>query len=180
MRRALLSLVLGLGVTTALPARADLNETLDLSLHATRGRVAMSDPRVDSKFEVQGLGARLGWSLQDLRFGAGVGIYGPSSLRADGPKGTRAYLASGEAYIAYAPDGFWSLRPFLELRAHADRLQVGDAYGITRVGVGPRVGVLAPLSEYFFLDCGVGVDLMGSDEIRGTIGIGLPIPLSHL
>jgi len=140
----------------------------------------MDDPRVDSLLEMEGAGARLGWSLEAMRFGAGLGVYGQSGLSADAPRGARAFVASGEAFIAYAPNGFWSLRPSLELRLHVDRLQVGDAFGITRVGVGPRVGVIAPLSEYLFVDCGIGLDAFGSDEIRATIGLGVPIPLSHL
>lgn len=161
--RAPLTLAILLATT---PAAAGLDETLDISAHATHSAIALDD----RAFEATGLAARIGQTQHALRYGIGVAI-------APGP--AKAAWMTGEAFIAYAPNGYWALRPFVELRAHVDRLQTGDA-SITRGGVGPRFGVLIPLSEYFFVDAGIGRDLIGSDELRGTVGIGLPIPLSHL
>lgn len=161
--RAPLTLAILLAAT---PAAASLDETLDISAHVTHSAIALDD----RAFETTGLSARIGQTQRALRYGIGVGI---------APAPAKAAWMTGEAFIAYAPNGYYALRPFIELRGHVDRLQMGEA-SIVRGGVGPRFGVLIPLSEYFFLDAGIGKDVIGSDELRGTIGIGLPIPLSHL
>lgn len=141
-------------VLAAGPANASLDETLDLSLHGAHTVGDDVSPRT-------GAAARVGITSRDVRFGAGVGT-------ANGVHGA-------EAYLGWTHGGFWKLRPSFELRAHAERID--DA---TKSGLGARVAVLVPLSEYFFLDLGAGRDLIGAERFRATIGIGLPIPLSHL
>ncbi|MBI2389274.1 MAG: hypothetical protein HYV09_06635 [Deltaproteobacteria bacterium] len=165
--RALLPATLAL-LLAATTARASLNETLDISAQATRSSIA---PPPRDTFDAFGFGTRLGVTLHDIRFGAGFGAHAP-------PPGERAPLLSAETYLAFAPGGFWELRPFVEIRAHADRFDLRQEQ--TAFGVGPRFGVLAPLSEYFFVDAGLGMDLVGPERLRGSIAIGLPIPLSHL
>ncbi len=147
-------------------AAASMDETLDVSAHVTHASLTVNDHSV----ETTGVSLRLGQTQHELRYGIGLGAALPP---------IHASWLTGEAFLGYAPNGYWALRPFIEVRAHVDRLQLGEA-SLTRGGVGPRFGVLIPLSEYFFVDAGIGRDLIGSDELRGTIGIGLPIPLSHL
>lgn len=154
-------------------AHARLDETLDVSLHATRGRYTMSDPSLPP-LDVHGLGARVGWTLTTLRFGGGAGLHELVGHTGSG----HPFLASGELFVAVQMDPGCVL-PFVELRAHVDHVHAGDR-GVTRLGLGPRVGVLVPLNEYFFLDLGLSMDLVGPETFRGVIGLGLPIPLSHL
>ncbi|MGZ3478617.1 MAG: hypothetical protein ACXVCJ_29215 [Polyangiales bacterium] len=138
----------------ASPAQASLDETLDISLHGTYAALDQHHP-------MGGVGARVGVSSRAFRFGAGAGI-------ADG-------VRTGEAFVALTAGGFWKMRPFFEVRGHLDR--VDDE---TRNGLGFRGGVLLPLSEYFFFDIGAGRDVIGPERFRASIGLGLPIPLSHL
>jgi len=165
MRAAALPLACAL-VLCAGGARASLDETLDISGHLTRSTIVAGD----RAFDANGFSLRSGQTQHALRYGIGLGIAAPPM---------RAAWLTGEAFVAYAPNGYDNLRPYVELRAHVDRLQMGSD-SFNRFGLGPRFGVLLPLSEYFFLDAGIGKDVVGSDELRATIGIGLPIPLSHL
>lgn len=172
--KAPLIAVLSLGILSAAPAAsASLDETLDLSGHVThvrQGAVATGAPG----FEATGLSLRAGISDHAFRYGAALGVASPPM---------HALWVNAEAFVAYAPNGYENVRPYVELRAHADRLhrlEAADGASLTRYGVGPRVGVLMPLSEYCFLDLGIGRDVIGSEELRATIGLGLPIPLSHL
>lgn len=170
--RLLLAVTLALLCATA-TARASLDETLDVAPYASRTSIAPASGPIDAF----GGGMRLGVTLHDVRFGAGVGAYAPP---------TRSPLLSAEAYVGYAPGGFWELRPFVELRAHAECFDLRDPQrarsrdATTFVGVGPRFGVLAPLSEYFFVEAGLGMDFAGPERLRGSVAFGLPIPLSHL
>lgn len=146
----------------AAPARASMNETLDLSLHGAH---------VGTERDVaSGLGYRLAFTFGPVRLGNGI-----TGVRRDDGAG----WLSAEVFAAFAPNGYWHLRPSLELRAHADRVQLGSDVSLF-AGAGPRLGVLLPIDEYFFVDVGVSRDLLGPETFRGTIGIGLPIPLSHL
>jgi hypothetical protein len=147
-------------------AHASMNETLDISGHLTRSTIVAGE----HVFDANGFSYRNGQTQHDLRYGVGLGVAAPPM---------RAVWLTGEVFVAYAPNGCENLRPYVELRGHVDRLQIGGA-SFNRLGFGPRFGVLLPLSEYFFVDIGIGKDVIGSDELRSTIGIGLPIPLSHL
>lgn len=146
----------------AAPARASMNETLDLALY---GAHVGTEERVAT-----GLAYRTAFSFGPVRFGNGIG-----GVRRDDGAG----WLSAEVFAAFAPNGYWRLRPSLELRVHGDRVQLGDDVRLF-AGAGPRLGVLFPIDEYFFVDAGVSRDLFGPETFRGTIGIGLPIPLSHL
>jgi hypothetical protein len=157
-------------------ARADLDETLDLSFHAARAGIDGDEASL--REQVPALGVRLGQTRDELRFGLGVFGALPKGMRSF-PEGDHASLVTGEIYMGYAPGGFWNVRPFVEARLHYDRLQLGSDV-TTWLGFGPRVGALVPLSEYFFVDVGVSRDLRGPEAFRGSIGIGLPIPISHL
>ncbi|MBL8717254.1 MAG: hypothetical protein JNL79_14805 [Myxococcales bacterium] len=154
-------------------AHARLDETLDVSVHATRGRFAMSDPSLPP-LDVHGLGARVGWTLTTLRFGGDAALHDLVGHASGG----HPFMATGELFVAVLMDP-GCLHPFVELRAHVDHVHAGDL-GVTRLGLGPRVGVLVPLNDYFFLDLGFSMDLVGPETFRGAIGLGLPIPLSHL
>lgn len=145
-------------------AGASMNKTLDISAHA--GRMQTDD------WDASGGSARLGQTFGPLRFGMGVAGFRPEVSE-------RAHLVSTEWFWAYAPGGYHNVRPFIELRAHVDYLRLGDV-ATTRGAAGLRAGVLLPLSEYFFLDAGIGRDVIGPDTMRATIGLGLPIPISHL
>lgn len=155
----------------ALPrsARADLDETFDVSGHVAHGSATVHDEATTAT----GLGMRMGVTFGAARFGSG--IQGQAAELA----GERAGWLSGEAYAAYAPNGYWQLRPSIELRAHVDRIAAGGDVTVLG-GVGPRFGVLLPIDEYFFVDVGLSHDVIGPEGFRGTIGLGLPIPLSHL
>jgi len=162
MRRAITVALL----LAAPAASASMNETLDISGHLTRTTIVAGG----RAFDANGISIRTGQTQHALRYGYGLGVAAPPM---------KAAWLTGELFVAYAPNGYGNLRPYIELRAHVDRLQMGDA-SFNSLGVGPRVGVLMPLSEYFFVDIGVAKDVIGSDEVRGTLGLGLPIPLSHL
>lgn len=164
------------------PARADLDATLDVALQATRTRAWLGASGATPPSDLWGVGGRLGATRGGLRFGGGVGL--EASRDADGIAasngGARRWLGSTEAYFAYAPGSYWSVRPLVELRAHVER--VGPSMGSARwsAGFGPRIGVIVALSEYFFFEVAVGRDLVGPQEERVTVALGLPIPLSHL
>jgi hypothetical protein len=143
-----------------------MDETVDISGQLTRASIAVGN----HSFDATGLSLRSGGTMHAFRYGSGIGVAAPPM---------RAAWLTGEVFVAYAPNGYENLRPYIELRAHVDRLQMGSD-SLTRVGVGPRFGVLYALSEYFFLDAGMGRDVVGSEELRATIGLGLPIPISHL
>ena len=64
----------------AIPARADLNETLDISAHVSHAA------------EATGINERIGLTLGEVRFGAGFGV-------ATGRRFT------GEAFAGFAPNG---------------------------------------------------------------------------
>lgn len=159
----------------AAPASASLNKTLDISGHAVRLNTAGFGGEA---YDANGVSMRMGDTIGPMRIGIGFNGYAPEISCACAP-GTRAGVFGLEAFIGYAPNGYWEMRPFIELRAHGDRLQLGGEKKITS-GIGPRVGVLIPLSEYFFFDIGIGRDLVGPETLRATVGLGLPIPLSHL
>lgn len=186
-RRPPLARIASLAASAALllasgPARADLDHTLDLSLHASRSQADWNTVGSPAPFEARGVGGRLGVSRGELRFGGGLAVDLPEQLRTPLPAlvGRRAWVGSAEAFVGWAPGGYWRVRPTIELRAHVDRLFLGGGGGALSLGLGPRIGVLVPLSEYFFLDVGVGRDLVGPEQLRATLAIGLPIPLSHL
>jgi hypothetical protein len=140
-------------LTVAPAARASLDETLDVSVHGTWAALEPHHP-------LAGAAARVGISNRGFRFGGGAGI-------TDG-------VRTGELFAALTTGGFWKVRPFFEVRGHLDR---DDE---TRFALGARAGVLVPLNEYFFVDFGGGRDLVGQESFRASIGLGLPIPLSHL
>ena len=79
------------------------------------------------------------------------------------------------------------VRPFVEIRGTLTALQIGLSNGDYGApfnaylpGLATRGGVLVPLSEYFFLDAGVGVGLLGPERFTLDVGLGLPIPLANL
>lgn len=166
--RPVLPLALALLALTP-SARADMNETFDVSGVFAHGGATVHDEATTAT----GLGTRMGVTFGAARFGSG--IYGQAAPLG----GERARWLSAEAYAGFAPNGYWQLRPSIELRAHADRIEVAGDVTVLG-GVGPRFGVLLPLDEYFFVDVGLSHDLIGPEGFRGTIGLGLPIPLSHL
>src|SRR5687768_13096149 len=106
-------------------------------------------------FPYNGMGMRIGATLVPFRYGWGANAYFPQGT-CECVAGTMAFLGGGELFMGYAPGGFWSMRPFIEVRAHAERLTVGDRQMLVW-GVGPRLGVLMPLSEYFFVDAGLSI-----------------------
>lgn len=159
----------------ATPASASLNRTLDPSLSASHGSVTESPV---GSFPFNALSFRLAGTFGRLRAGYGANAFFPQITCACEP-GATAFMFGGEGFIGYAPGGYWSMRPFFEMRAHVERLRVGDLQK-TLFGVGPRVGVLVPIDEYFFVDAGMSIDVLGHEGIRGGIGLGLPIPVSHL
>jgi len=161
--------VLAAALAWPLAARADMNETLDISAHFARGAAVIDDEDTPTT----GFGFRTGLSFGEFRVGNGL-----SGHAADVSRGHVRWF-SYEAFAAWAPNGYWHLRPSVELRAHVDRLAYGDQVSVL-TGIGPRFGVLLPIDEYFFVDVGVSRDLFGPEGFRGTFGIGLPIPLSHL
>lgn len=180
---ALVSLApLAVGLTTTARATASLDETLDVSLHVARTRADWRSTGSPAPFDARGFGVRVGSTRDALRYGAGIDFAFPERLATPVPElvGRRAWVFQGEAFVGYAPGGYWHVRPNLELRAHADRLWLGQDGGALGFGVGPRLSLLVPIDEYFFVDVGVGRDLVGPEQLRATVAIGLPIPLSHL
>lgn len=166
----------------AAPARASLEETLDVSLHLAQTHADWRSTGSPAPFDARGFGLRVGSTRDALRYGAGIDFAFPERLTTPLPElvGRRAWVFQGEAFVGYAPGGYWHVRPNLELRAHADRLWLGQDGGALGFGVGPRISLLIPIDEYFFVDVGIGRDLVGPEQLRATIAIGLPIPLSHL
>lgn len=159
----------------ASPAAASLNKTLDVTASASHGTIAESPY---GAFTASAIAMRVGATFGPLRFGYGPSASFPELACACAP-GTRASMFGAEIFVAYAPGGYWAVRPLVEIRAHGDRLKVGSEHKVM-FGAGPRFGVLVPIDEYFFVDGGVSVDLVGYEGVRGMIGIGLPIPMSHL
>jgi hypothetical protein len=145
-------------------AAASMNKTLDISVQASRMQTA--------DWDANGGGMRLGNTFSPLRYGGGVSGYRPEVPG-------RALLMSYEVFYAYAPGGYFHVRPFVEVRFHIDNTRLGDDSKV-RFAVGARIGAIVPINEYFFVDAGIGRDVIGADTMRATIGIGLPIPVSHL
>ncbi len=157
------------------PAAASLNKTLDISAHASHGTIAESPY---GAFSVSTIALRSGATFGPFRYGGGPRASFPQLACACEP-GTKASMFGAEIFVGYAPGGYWAVRPFVEVRVHGDRLIVGSEQKLM-FGAGPRFGALVPIDEYFFVDGGVSIDLVGYEGVRGMIGIGLPIPMSHL
>lgn len=142
---------------------------------------------------------RTGITAHGLRFGVGAGVgrasgdvletssLAPgSSASADG-----AWLTPVEGYVGFAWGAVRTLRPYVELRggfyaAHVPiRARGADGHEESRVHravmsfVAGRVGAIAWLSQYFFVDFGIGAGV-GVERLSASVGLGLPIPLSHL
>ena len=144
---------------------------------------------------------RLLLSLEGVRFGAGVGFLaasGPSLHHTELPDGVlmEGGLLWGvplEAFVAYAFGPAREVRPYLEVRGGLTVLQArlrashpgqgdlgGGDFAALLPSVGGRSGALVPLSEYFFLDLGVGYGFVGPERLSLFVGLGLPIPLANL
>ena len=164
-------------LTVPQAANASMDETLDISVHATAATLEHDGLR---SFDVQGGAARVGVTLGSLRFGGGPTFLTAPSVRTDGgSRVDRPMLAGGELFVGIArPDG--CVLPFLELRAHAERW-IGSSEGLgASLGIGPRIGLRFVLNEYFFAEVGVGRDVLGPERFRTGLALGIPIPLSHL
>jgi hypothetical protein len=160
----------------AAPASASLNRTLDITAYGSHGNVTESPV---GTFPFNAISMRLGGTFGPLRTGYGFTGFFPQIACACDPS-AKAVMLGGEVFAGYAPGGYRVMRPFFELRAHVERLQIGDDVKKTLFGLGPRAGILFPIDEYFFVDAGMSIDVLGGEGIRGGIGIGLPIPFSHL
>jgi hypothetical protein len=144
---------------------------------------------------------RTGATLGGWRFGAGVGfggVHGLSYVARPLPdnwslKVGNIWAGMMELYGGYAWGKYKNVRPYLEIRGGLTFLQsqiglIHPVYG--ELGASPhnaylgvlsgRVGLLVPLSEYFFLDMAVGYGIVGQEKQSFVIGLGLPIPMSHL
>jgi hypothetical protein len=160
---------------TAAPASASLNRTIDPTLVGSHGSITESPV---GSFPFNAISLRLVGRFGALRSGYGVTAFFPQITCACDPA-SRVFMFGGEIFMGYSPGGYWAMRPYFEARAHVERLEVGAVKKIF-AGAGPRLGVLVPIDEYFFVDAGMSIDVVGAEGIRGGIGIGLPIPLSHL
>jgi hypothetical protein len=144
---------------------------------------------------------REGWHFDGFRFGSGVGLLTVDGLAlAHQPLDGGAWVEPGrlwgmsfELFAGYAFGDAREVRPYLEARGSFTLLETqlelqlpnGQSGGTTGYqayvpGVGLSAGILVPLNEYFFADVGVEVDLYGALRFAPFVGIGLPIPQSHL
>lgn len=190
-------------------ARADkFDETLDVSLHARTSWFRAKDvglspapaydaplleaanPRLVGTGRGYATSVRGNLSLDGFRFGLGTGFITSTGLRLEASEPLepgRVWGVPFEAFFGYAFGAGRDVRPFVEIRGTLTALQIGLSNGDYGApfnaylpGLATRGGVLVPLSEYFFLDAGVGVGLLGPERFTLDVGLGLPIPLANL
>jgi hypothetical protein len=204
------ALPLGLGLLLcAAEARADkFDETLDVSLHGRASwfeadalglspapaydapLLEKAAPRLTGTGRGYATVLRANLSIEGFRFGLGMGVMTVAGLtfEADEPLETgHLWGVPFEAFAGYAFGSGRDVRPYLELRGTLTALQLGlstEDYGAPfnayAPGLAARGGVLIPLSEYLFLDAGLGAGMVGPERFTLDVGLGLPIPLSNL
>lgn len=174
---------------------------LDHGLQASRPLPALAgaDVRLHGDVPAFLLVARTGITSHGLRFGVGVGLGRASgdaleaSSLAPGSSASAdaTWLTPVEGYVGFAWGAVRTLRPYVELRggfyaAHvpvsalrADGPEESRVHRAVMPFVAGRVGAIAWLSQYFFVDFGVGAGV-GAERMSASVGLGLPIPLSHL
>lgn len=186
------------------------DHTLDLSLHGVfsvmdgdgrRLTASVDDPASSRGAEpmmlgrVQAVGVvpRVGFNLDGVRFGVGVGALALTDLQlrvAGGGADARANHAWAlplDGYLLLAPgDPRW-FRLYGGVAGGATLMSVtlethdrDIAYRRFVWGLSARVGVVLELNEYLFADLGGSVGLLGVDVFQVSAALGLPIPLSNL
>lgn len=201
--------MVGAAILTTSEAEADkFDETLDVSLHTRTswfraGDIGLSpapaydapvleaaDPRLVGTGRGYAASLRANLSIDGFRFGLGTGFITSTGLELEASEPLdpgRVWGVPLEAFVGYAFGTGRQVRPFIEMRGTLTALQVGLSNGDYGApfnaylpGLATRGGVLIPLSEYFFLDAGVGVGILGPERFTLDVGLGLPIPLANL
>ncbi len=155
-----------------------------------------ADPRLTGTGRGYATSLRGNLSIDGFRFGLGTGfitstglsLEAGESLEASEPLDPgRVWGVPFEAFAGYAFGSGRDVRPFLEVRGTLTALQVslsngeyGAPFNAYLPGLATRGGVLVPLSQYFFLDAGVGIGILGPERFTLDVGLGLPIPLANL
>lgn len=223
MRSALSGLALALAFSVTTPARADkMSETLDISLSARAAWLEIhremdvapaaegmdlltrSRPHLHGVGPLMGGTGRIGFTLDGVRFGAGVGVVTAASLDfLHQPLGDGLSVESGplwgapfEAYLGYTIGEPDEVRGLLELRGALTVLQtsvivkdavlgtLGDTpLNVYLANLEIRAGIRVPVGKLFYFEGGIGLSPLPAEigPERGSLffTIGLPVPTSH-
>jgi len=177
--------------------RASWFEAKDLGLSPSPGYdqpdLEAGAPRLTGVGRGHAAVVRANLSIDGFRFGLGTGLMTVDGLElasdAGGVTAGRLWGAPAEAFLGYAFGRGREVRPFLEARGTLDVMQLGLStsrgdvsapFNAYAPGLGLRAGVLVPLNEYFFVDTGLGLGIVGPQRVSIDVGLGLPIPLANL